>query len=149
MHSAYSKKLTMLQIEGAIQAGVFTGPVVLEEIALPRFFVRFTTKGGKIRLLRFDCSDYDLQPIEVEPVDPTTRGPLTRDQWMKRDGGAFPEHELKKMPFLCISGTRDYYTFFGHRPSVTGERWEKLRDGLQVRELVGTIAGNFSSGKWE
>src|SRR5690348_1416824 len=103
MHPEYSKKLATLQIEDAVRAGVFNGPVVLEEIALPRFFVRFATKGGRVRLLRFDCTDYDLQPIEVEPVDPITRMPLARDQWMKRDGGPFPEHELKKMPFLCIS----------------------------------------------
>jgi hypothetical protein len=150
MHPEFCKKLVLLQIEEAIRAGVFNDRVVLEEVAYPRFFVRFLNRSGEPRLLRFDTTDYDFQAMAVEPVSAVTREPLPPDQWMRRDGGNFPSHHMKGGgQFLCITGARDYYTHEGHTPTVTGDRWEKHRDGHRIADVLRHIAQHFGSGKWE
>lgn len=151
MHPELSKRLVVSQIEEAIaQHDLSSDRVQLEEIGYPNFFVRFTNKHSATRLIRFECSNYDFQAVAIEPVDPTTREPLTAMAWMLRDGGNFPSHHMKGGgPFLCFQGTRDYYTHEGHRPNVTSERWEQWRNEFRIPDLIRFLKTKFASGSWE
>jgi hypothetical protein len=151
MHPELSKKLVMAQLnEALVDQGLFTDAVQLEEIGHPLFFIRFVNKAGVTRLLRFDATNYDYQAVAVEPVDPVTREALAQSNWMLKNGGQFPSHHMKGGgPFLCFQGTRDYYTHESHQPSVTGERWEKLRSDFKIPDLIRYIKSKFASGEWE
>ena len=151
MHPEFSKQLVRSQIEEAQADGdLFTNRVQLEEIGFPKFFIRFTNKHEEVRLIQFETTNYDFQAIWVEPVDPVTRELLSRTDWMRRGGGDFPSHHMKGGgPFLCFQGTRDYYTHEGHRPTVSGERWEKWRSEFRIPDLIRYIKNKFASGEWE
>lgn len=151
MHPELSKRLVMLQLGEALSdARLFNSQVQLEEVGYPTFFIRFVNKRGAVRLLRFDCSNYDFVAMGVEPVDPITREPLSPENWMRRQGGMFPGHHMRcGRPFLCLKGTRDYYTHEGHRPSVTNERWEQHRVDMKIRDVIAAIKEHFYSGAWE
>ncbi|HWZ61126.1 MAG TPA: hypothetical protein VNW46_19225 [Gemmatimonadaceae bacterium] len=150
MHPELSKQLTLAQLEEALRSGrLFDASVELEEVSYPTFFVRFRTIRGYWRLFRFECTDYDYQPLDVEPVDPDTRSLLPASAWPLRDNGAFPAHAVHNgAPFLCISGTRKYYTHEGHRPQVTGNRWEQHRPDTRIPDLIGVIRERFATGRW-
>lgn len=150
MHPRLSERLVRLQLEEALgREGLFNDRVQLESPGYPRFFVRFTNSNGVERLIRFDCTNYDFDAIEIEPVDPITHAPLPADDWMLRGGGGFPPHHMKNGgPFLCLDGTRDYYTHEGHRPTVTGQRWEQLRGELRITDLIRVISNKFTEGAW-
>jgi len=111
--------------------------------------VRFTTVTKQERLLRFDARNYDFEPLDVEPVDPVTRGLLDPHAWMKRAGQSFPPHPLQGgRPFLCIKGTRAYYTHPSHSPRTTGERWERHRRDLKIVDILAFIRERFTTGNW-
>ena len=150
LHPELSKRLTLAQFEEALQTeGLFGAAVQVEEWSYPTFYVRFTTAAAQNRLLRFDASNYDFQPLDVEPVDPETRAPLEPSTWMKRDGAQFPPHPLQGgRPFLCIKGTRAYYTHPSHSPLATGERWERHRRDLKIVDIIRFIRDRFSTGGW-
>lgn len=121
----------------------------LEDRSFPVFFVRFTTVTKQERLLRFDARNYDFEPLDVELVDPVTRGLLDSHAWMKRGGQPFPPHPLQGgRPFLCIKGTRAYYTHPSHSPRTTGERWERHRRDLKIVEILAFIRERFAMGNW-
>lgn len=151
MHPELAKRLTLAQLHEALQVdGVMSGVMQLEEVGYPTFFVRITNRQGMIRLLRFDCTNYDFQPMAIEPVDPVSREPLPDSTWMRRNGGPFPPHHLRGgRPFLCLEGTRDYYTHEGHRPSVTNQRWEQHRPDMKIADILRVIKCKFASGEWE
>lgn len=151
MHPELSKRLMLAQLGAAVQTeDLLSGIMALEEVGYPTFFVRVITRAGAIRLLRFDCANYDFQPMAIEPVDPVTREPLPASAWPLRNGNAFPPHHLRGGgPFLCLEGTREYYTHEGHRPSVTGQRWEQHRPDMKIVDLLRVIKGKFTSGEWE
>ena len=149
MHPELSKRLATIQVEEALaRPGLFTDRVELEEWAYPTLYIRFLTVDARERLLHFDLDNYDFQPAAIEAVDPLTRGPLDPAQRMTRDGGEFPGHQLLGRPFLCVTGTRAYYLHEGHRPQITGERWEARRAEFRLADLIGYIAGKFASGSW-
>ncbi len=150
MHPHLSERLVRLQLEEALgREGLFNERVRLESPGYPRFLVHFVNNNGVERLIRFDCTNYDFDAIEVEPVDPITHEPLPANNWMLRGGGGFPTHHMKNgRPFLCIDGTRDYYTHEGHRPNVTGQRWEQLRGDLRIADLIRVISNKFAEGAW-
>lgn len=150
MHPEWSKRLVSAQLEEALStAGLFSSQVELEEYTFPTFFVRFRNRSNAVRLLRFDCTDYDFQAIDVEPVRPDDRRPLPVGEWLLRDGGPFPSHHMKgNGPFFCITGTRAYYTHEGHTPQVTGERWEARRPDFKIVDLIAMIRDRFASGRW-
>jgi hypothetical protein len=150
MHSELCKRLVADQLQEALDTeGLFSDRVVLEETGFPRFYVRFTGVAGQERLLRFDAQGYDTAPVQVEPVDPVTREGLPPASWMLRDGGAFPSHAMRGgQPFLCLAGTREYYTHEGHRPEVTGARWESMRDSFRLCHLIAALATRFDFGAW-
>jgi len=151
MHPELSKRLVIAQLEEAVaEPGLFTDRVQLEEVGYPNFFVRFINKNEAIRLIRFESTNYDYQAIAVEPVNPVNREPLPTDQWMLRNGGGFPNHDMKGgRPFLCFQGTRDYYTMDGHRPNITGERWERWRNEFRIPDLIRFLKNKIASGEWE
>lgn len=150
MHPQLSERLVRLQLDEARgRAGLFDERVRLEPLHYPTFFVHFINAQGKTRLIRFDCTNYDFDAIGIEPCDPVSRNPLPDSDWMLRGGGAFPSHHMKDGgPFLCIPGTRDYYTHEGHRPSVTDQRWEQIRGEFRIADLIGVIADRFIRGAW-
>lgn len=150
MHPELSKKLTHEQLEEALMTeGLFSENVVLEEVNYPLVYIRFTSVNGEVRLLRFDATNYDTLPVQVEPVDPITRQPLSPERWMRRGGGVFPGHTMRsEQPFLCLQGTREYYTHEGHRPAVTGDRWESRRNEFKLRHLIAAISERFQRGEW-
>src|SRR6267143_6316403 len=93
LHPDLSKRLTLEQLDEALEReGLFGDVVQLEDRSYPVFFVRFTTVTKQERLLRFDARNYDFEPLDVEPVDPVTRGLLESHAWMKRAGQSFPPH---------------------------------------------------------
>ena len=150
MHPTLCRRLSEIQLEEALaREGLFGDRVELEEWAYPDLYVRFLTTDGSYRLLHFDLTNYDFQPAAVEAVDPASRGPLAESERMTRDGGEFPDNPLLGgRRFLCVAGTRAYYMHPGHRPQVTGERWEARRYGFRLSDLISSIAGRFASGSW-
>jgi hypothetical protein len=148
VHSELIKQLVRGQLEEAREAGLFGPDAVLEEVGFPAFYVRYRTVPGHERLLRFDCTEYDTFPVDVEPVDLITRVPLPPTSWMTRDGGAFPAHGDTQTPFLCVQATRRYYTHPGHDPLTTNEPWEKHRDEMRLVSLLGHIGSHFRLGRW-
>ena len=150
VHPELSKRLTLEQLEEALrEESLFGSAVQIEEWSYPTFFVRFATMAGDQRLLRFDARNYDFQPLDVEPVDPVTRAPLDSSAWLKRDGGQFPPHPLQGgRPFLCIKGTRAYYTHPSHSPRETGERWERHRLDIKIVNVLRFIRERFATGGW-
>jgi hypothetical protein len=151
MHPVFCEQLVRLQLAEATGAGdIFSPTVVLDSYAFPVFYVRFTNKLNEPRLLQFDCTNYDFQPLAVELVDASTRELLPAEQWLRRDGGPFPAHPMKQgRPFICMSGVRDYYTFPGHIPTLTDGRWEKHRPSHRIPDLLRHIAKNIATGKWQ
>ena len=150
MHPELSKRLSRIQIEEALgKEGLFGGRVELEECSYPNLYVRFKSVDGLDRLLHFDLVNYDFQPVAIEAVDPVTRGPLDHSQRILRDGGEFPGHLLLGRPFLCVTGTRAFYMHEGHRPQVTGERWEARRADFRLVDLISYISDRFASGRWK
>jgi|SRR5579863_7637286 len=151
MHPEFCKRLVAMQLaEARRRTDLFSAAAVLEQAGYPEFFVRFVNKHGVTRVLRFECTNYDSQPIAVEPVDPSTRELLPVSAWMRCGGGEFPTHQMKGgRPFFCVAGTRDYYTHESHRPSVTDERWEKWRAEFCIADLIQLIKGKFANGGWE
>lgn len=135
--------------EATVAPGIFGPRVVLEEACYPALYIRFTTSSDAVRLLRFECTAYDYQAVDVGPVDPETREPLGRDQWMRSNGGEFPGHQMyDNQPFLCVQGVRRFYTHPSHNPSATNEPWEKHRPDIRIADLVALIAKRFASGQW-
>ena len=150
MHPELCKRLVFLQLEEAIdEYGLFSERVQLEEVSFPTFFVRFTNKYRDIRLIRFECNGYDTLPIAIEPIHPISRESLPPEEWMFWNGNPFPAHPLlDNKPFLCIEGTRYYYTHPQHLPTITGQYWEALRPSLSVASLIREIGVNFRRGEW-
>jgi hypothetical protein len=151
MHPEFCKRLVIAQLQEAFNAeGLFSDRAQLEEAEYPHLYIRFLNKHGQMRLIHFECTNYDFQAIAIEPVHPLTREALVPDAWMLRNGGAFPVHGMKDgAPFLCLQGTRDYYTHEGHKPDITGERWEKWRPEFKIRDLIEVIKQKFAAGEWE
>lgn len=149
VHPELSKRLTLAQLEEARQAEGLFGPALqLEEWSFPTFYVRFGTKGGQYRLLRVDARNYDFQPLDIDVVDPASRAVLGAGA-MRRDGGDFPLHPLQhNRPFLCVKGTRSYYTHPSHSPRATGERWERHRVDIKIVDILRFIRDRFASGGW-
>jgi hypothetical protein len=149
MHPEHCRQLVELQLEEALaEEGLFNERVELVEGDYPSLFIRFLNRDSVPRLIHFDCTDYDTQPIAIEPVDPKTRQPLPESAWLRRDGGAFPPHPLIKGPFLCLAGTRHYYTHPSHTPRTTNQRWEELRLEFKLADLIQSLATRFASGVW-
>jgi|SRR5579871_2238242 len=150
MHPALCERLVRQQMEEALnEDGLFSNRVVLVENGFPNIYIIFVNKHDATRLLRFNCENYDFQPISVEPIDPVTQVSLPRAGWMRRNGGDFPEHPILKRPFLCLDGTRDYYSYPGHTPNLTGNRWERWREQLRIADLIRVIRDRFQRGEWE
>lgn len=152
MHPAFCERLVRLELEHAVSAGdIFSERTRLIRFAFPLLYVGFTTKAGAERALRFDCTDYDYDPVQVEAVDPETLAPLSPEKWLRRaGGGAFPSHPMKEgRPFLCVSGVRDFYTYDGHSPRVTGIRWEQQRNSHRIPDLLRHFTRQFETGNWE
>jgi hypothetical protein len=139
-----------MQLEEAFQAeGLFGSVVEFEEWSYPTFYVRFRTVSAQVRLLRFDATNYDFQPLDIEPVDPETRAQLDPVAWPRRGGSEFPTHPgMDDRPFLCIQATRSYYTHPSHLPNLTGDRWEMHRSQMRLGDLLRRIAEHFASGYW-
>jgi hypothetical protein len=150
LHPALSERLTLEQLEEAFRHETLIAPGVhLEERGYPIFYVRFATVRGSDRLLRFDASNYDLEPLDIDLVDPRTRGPLDPNAWITRDGQRCPAHPLQSgRPFLCITGTRAYYIHPTHSPRVTRERWERHRRDMKIVDLLLFIRERFATGRW-
>ena len=154
MHPAFCEQLMNEQLQEALGTeGLFSPEMELVAAAYPELYIRFLPVGGAPRLLQFECTNYDFQAIQVRPVDPDTRAPLGADRYMTRSGGPFPGHAmLGGQPFLCLQGTRDYYTHEGHRPQVAGERWEAWRAELTLARLLTVIKSKFrtepAAGGW-
>ena len=150
MHPALSERLTLEQLDEAFRRQELRVPgVTLDTRAYPVFYLRFVTVRGTERLLRFDATDYDFQPMDIELVDPVTRAQLAPSAWLVRDGQRCPLHPLQNgRPFLCVSGTRAYYTHPSHSPPVTGERWEQHRAAMPIGVILSFIQERFASGRW-
>lgn len=150
MHPELVRELVDAQLEEAREAGLLGGAVALDGDAFPDLYFRFANTKGRIRLFRFEYSDYDTQPMLMEPVDPETREQLADADWVRRNGSDFPRHPmLEGRQFLCIDANRLYYTFPGHLPQATGMRWEAVRADRELKDVLAFIAEKFASGVWE
>ena len=151
MHPEYARRLVAEELQQALKSGgLFDDRMVLEEVIYPNIYIRVTNQKGQIRLLHFECDNYNFQPVAINPVDPQSRQPLLSEAWPRRGGGAFPGHQMRNGgPFLCLEGTRDFYTHESHRPSVTGDRWEVWRNELNLTTLLRTVKSKFVTGEWE
>lgn len=152
MHPELSKRLVLLQLQEALSdEQLFSSRVQFEELSYPRFYVRFTNHRGVIRLFRFDCTNYDFQAMAVEPVNPITREHLRPEDWPRRQRGQpFPGHYMRGgAPFLCLRGTREYYTHELHGPQTSNERWDEDRADFRIKDMLQAIANKFWTREWE
>lgn len=151
MHPEFCRQLVSQEVQEAVRRdGLLDENFRVVEADFPHLYVQFTNLEKRARLIRFECTNYDFQPIAIEPVDPATRLPLQPNEWMLRDNAPFPPHPLRGgMPFLCLQGTRDYYFHDGHQPNVTGDRWERWRGDLRIPDLIQAIKSKFTEGRWK
>lgn len=152
MHPDLCKRLVRAQLSEALtRPDLFGNNVTLGQALFPNLYIRFSNRRGEPRLLRIECTNYDFQPVQLEPVDPLTLEPLPRASWWRKQGGGeHPGHPLRDgHPFLCLPGTRDYYTHESHLPTLTGDRWERMRPVFSLSDLVRTVSWKFASGEWE
>ncbi|WP_051359635.1 putative metal-binding protein [Adhaeribacter aquaticus] len=114
-------------------------PYVLFGFAVPRIKPTPILFGVKI-----DFSDFDLQPLSVQFVDPFTERPLRAEEvgshFFKRTGTVqTPDanggiqldvqpllqfHAPDGLPFLCVRGIREYH----NHPAHTGDSWFLYRN---------------------
>jgi hypothetical protein len=149
MHPELSWQLVLEQLEEArAEPGLFGDEVELVAAEKPCFDVRFTLPAAPPRLIRFNCNNYDYQPMDVYPIDLESKLPLSRASWVQRGGGEFPIHPATNMPFFCMPGVRQFYTFPGHDPLSTGQPWEMHRSEFQIRDMLRALAQRFAAGMW-
>jgi hypothetical protein len=146
MHKDLSWRLVELQLkEAQSYPGLFDGTCRMAEVCRPNIYIEFQGRE-QVRLARLDCTNYDLQPVQVRPVEPSNRADLSVDRFWE---GSFPEHpHLGGAKFLCIEGTRDYYTHDSHIPSATGQRWETRRSTMRLVDLIRFMKYRFEMGAW-
>lgn len=70
--------------------------------------------------LRLDGARYDAEPFDVALVD-DMGSVLPLDQWVP--GFAHGIHSSLNVPWVCVSGTRGYYSHESH----FAERWDTVR----------------------
>ena len=150
MHPELSKQLVRQQLQEVFDTeGLLSPALQFVDETYPSLYFRFLNVRQEVRMIRFECSNYDFQAIQVTPVDPETRLPLPVDRWMTRNGSSFPLHPMfDNHPFLCLQGTRDFYLFPGHGPTVDGDRWERWRPELPLKSLLAVIKVKFQLGEW-
>jgi hypothetical protein len=151
MHPEFSKRLVLLQLaEAQQQPGLFDDSTVLEEVTYPHLYLGFKNLHGQMRLLHFECTNYDLLGMAIGPVNPVSRAALDANQWMLRGRQAFPTHPLlQNAQFLCFEGNREYFQHPSHLPVLGGKRWEVWRSQMRIPAVIGFIKERFSTGAWE
>ena len=79
--------------------------------------------------MRLDGSRYDSEPFDVTLVD-DEGATLPLEKWIP--GFALGIHPSLNVPFVCVSGTRGYYS---HESHFT-ERWDSHRYSMRLDTLL-------------
>lgn len=80
-------------------------------------------------LLRLDGTNYDAEPFDVGLID--DQGVLLPEEaWIP--GFGLGIHPVLEVPWVCVSGTRGYYS----HPSHYTERWDAVRYELRADTLL-------------
>lgn len=80
-------------------------------------------------ILQLDGTRFDAEPYDVALVDAGGRV-LPIDRWIP--GLVHSVHPVLGVPWICISGTRAYYTYPGHHL----DRWDANRYSLRADSLI-------------
>lgn len=103
--------------------------------------VELPSLSAKAFRVRFDLTDYDLQPPSVEFRDGVTNKPLDYPtmfralEYDKQRGGhvvLLGDHPITHQPFLCIRGIREYH----NHPQHSGDQWMLYRDSMTFFSIV-------------
>jgi len=79
--------------------------------------------------MRLDGSRYDSEPFDVTLVD-DEGAILPLEKWIP--GFALGIHPSLNVPFVCVSGTRGYYSHESH----FAERWDSHRYSMRLDTLL-------------
>jgi hypothetical protein len=82
--------------------------------------------------LRLDGSRYDAEPFDATLVDDEGEI-LTLEKWIP--GFALGIHPSLNVPFVCVSGTRGYYSHESHY----SERWDSHRFSMRLDSLLESL----------
>lgn len=82
--------------------------------------------------LRLDGSRYDSEPFDVTLVDDEGEI-LAVEKWIP--GFGLGIHPSLGVPFVCVSGTRGYYSHESH----FSERWDSHRFSLRLDSLLESL----------
>jgi len=82
--------------------------------------------------LLLDGSRYDSEPFDVTLVN-DQGGVLALEKWIP--GFAWGMHPSLNTPFVCVSGTRGYYSHESHYT----ERWDSSRYSLRLDSLIESL----------
>jgi len=87
------------------------------------------TRSDGTWLLRLDGERYDAEPFDVALID-DGGNLLPIEQWLP--GFALGIHPSLNVPWVCVSGTRAYYSHESH----FAERWDAVRYSLRADNLL-------------
>lgn len=157
MNAELSKRLVDNELSRASAMGVFDASFRISTYEYPNLIVHVisphTTRAFQ---LHFEFTDYDESAPQLRPIGTDGRV-LTGAEHPKRlqpqpphlPGSPFPPHQPTGMgEFLCIAGTRDYYTHPQHLPQLTGKSWASDREGNRLAEVLWVVKSHFSNGDW-
>ena len=91
--------------------------------------VMTVTRDDGTWILRLDGSRYDSEPFDVALVDDAGEI-LPLEKWIP--GFALGIHPSLNVPFVCVSGTRGYYSHESH----FAERWDSHRYNMRLDTLL-------------
>jgi len=150
MIAVISDRIVRGEIEAATARGAFRQGFRLLRYSHPELWIEVeSAKREMVFLLRFELTSYDADPPQVRVVDESGADVSSERHPLRANDQVFPAHDGVGIPrFLCIDGTRDYYLYSGHQPSVTGIGWEQQRAARPLSSLLLAMSDKFASGEW-
>jgi hypothetical protein len=125
---------------------IFTPTFGLEAYTYPKLYLIATNTDGKNYRLRFEVSNYDEIPPELRVVNSDDKPIMVAADHPTRNGGPFPNHAGSGLTqFICISGTRDFYTHSSH----LSNSWLSDRPTNGLADVLQFVSLKFSKGEWK
>lgn len=129
MHKQYSIQYFEQQLKEVTDDPIISeyGAVVSQDGDLS-FILTATKSEANIRpMLRFDCSNFDIEPPLIEFIHPVTRKKLDDCYWPPTVG----DHQLYGRA-ICLKETRGYHNHQSHET----DSFDNYRNGFSLLRIV-------------